>query len=124
MPIKPMRMCKAPGCMKLTPDGYCPEHKPKAERKASAAWHYLYTEPRYCWERRRVAQLTCEPFCRECSKHGLRVRATDVDHVIPHRGNVELFLHGELQSLCHSCHSRKTMAENAGTFYGEKSKNA
>lgn len=120
---KPMRMCKAPGCMKLTPDGYCPDHKPKAERKNSAAWHHLYTNPRYGWKRRREAQLAREPFCRECARHGLRVRATDVDHMIPHRGNLQLFLHGDLQSLCHSCHSRKTMAENGQLFYEPKRKN-
>ena len=115
---KPMRMCKAPGCQKLTADGYCPEHKPKQERKESAAWHHLYTNPRYGWKRRREAQLAREPFCRECARHGLRVRATDVDHVIPHCGDLQLFLYGALQSLCHSCHSRKTMAENAELFNG------
>lgn len=114
---KPMRMCKAPGCMKLTAGGYCPDHKPKAERKDSAAWHHLYTNPRYGWNNRRNAQLAREPWCRECAIHGLRVRATDADHVIPHRSNLQMFLHGELQSLCHSCHSRKTMAENSALFY-------
>ena len=114
---KPMRMCKAPGCMKLTAEGWCPEHKPKHVRKESASWHYLYTDPRYGWKHRREAQLAREPFCRECSKRGYRVRATDVDHVIPHRGDVTLFCKGELQSLCHSCHSRKTMQENGALYY-------
>ena len=113
---KPMRMCNAPGCQRLTSEGYCPDHKPKAERKESAAWHYLYTNPRFGWKRRREAQLAREPFCRDCASRGFRVQATDVDHVIPHRGNLELFLHGELQSLCHGCHSRKTIAENASVF--------
>ena len=115
---KPLRMCKAPGCQRLTAEGYCPDHKPKAERKESAAWHHLYTNPRYGWKRRRDAQLAREPFCRECARHGLRVRATVADHVIPHRGDLELFLHGDLQSLCESCHGRKTMAENAEIFAG------
>lgn len=113
---KPMRRCLHPGCQLLTVESYCPSHKPKRERKDSAAWHYLYTKPRYGWKRRRADQLAREPFCRECSRKGYRVRATDVDHVIPHRGDVELFRHGELQSLCHSCHSRKTMAENGSDF--------
>lgn len=119
---KPMRMCKAAGCMKLTADGYCPEHKPKSERKESASWHHLYTNPRYGWKRRRDAQLAREPFCCECAKHGLRVKATEVDHVIPHRGNLDLFCKGKLQSLCHTCHSRKTMAENSELFYDPKRK--
>ena len=118
---KPMRMCKHPGCMKLTAEGWCPVHKPKHERKQSASWHHLYTNPRFGWQHRRSAQLAREPFCRECSKRGLRVRATEVDHVIPHRGNVELFCKGELQSLCHRCHSSKTMRENENLFRGSAS---
>lgn len=119
---KPLRMCRAPGCMKLTSEGWCPDHKPKDNHKDSAAWHYLYTNPRYGWKKRRSAQLAREPWCRECSDRGKRVRATDVDHIVPHRGNVQLFMYGELQSLCHSCHSRKTMAENAGLFSGSSGK--
>lgn len=120
---RPMRMCKHPGCMKLTADGYCPDHKPKTERKISAAWHHLYTAPSYGWKKRRSAQLAREPWCRECSRRGERVRATTADHVIPHRGNLDIFLHGELQSLCDSCHSRKTMAENSDLFYDPERKN-
>lgn len=115
--LKALRKCRYPGCMVLTAEGYCPAHKPKHTRRASAAWHYLYTDPRYGWADRRARHLLAEPWCRECAAKGLRVRATDVDHVVPHRGNVELFLHGELQSLCHACHARKTVAEN-GYFRG------
>lgn len=95
----------------VTSEGYCPAHKPKIARKESAAWHYLYTNTRYHWAERRTDQLIREPFCRECGKHGLRVPATDVDHIEPHRGDVVRFMTGPLQSLCHSCHSRKTMQE-------------
>lgn len=109
--FKPLRKCKHPGCRMLCAEGYCPAHKPKMVRRESAAWHYLYTDPRYGWARRRVDQLMAEPFCRECARHGMRVPATDADHVTPHRGDTVLFMTGPLQSLCHRCHSRKTMAE-------------
>ena len=115
--LKPLRKCARPGCRMLTSESYCPAHKPKALRKESAAWHYLYTDPRYGWRNRRQDQLLAEPWCRVCAANGIRTRATDVDHVVPHRGNVELFLKGDLQSLCHSCHSRKTMEEN-GLLFG------
>lgn len=115
--LKPMRKCRHPGCHVLTAGGYCPKHKPAvASRKASAAWHYLYTDPRFHWAEHRRDQLIREPWCRECARHGLRTPATDVDHIVPHRGDAGLFAHGELQSLCHSCHSRKTLAENAALF--------
>jgi len=61
----------------------------------------------------RVNQLMIEPFCAECTD---RVRATDVDHVIPHCGNRKLFYdENNLQSLCHSHHSKKTFRENSKT---------
>lgn len=119
--LKPLRRCKHPGCRMATSDGWCPAHKPKVTRKESAAWHYLYTDPRYHWVERRTVQLLAEPFCRECAMRGQRVRATDVDHVEPHRGDVTKFTKGLLQSLCHSCHSSKTMAEmNARSAAGKR----
>ena len=108
---KPLRKCKHPGCRMLTSEGWCPSHKPKVARKESAAWHHLYTDPRYHWAERRADQLIREPFCRECAKRDLRVPATDADHIVPHRGDVFQFMTGQLQSLCRSCHSRKTMPE-------------
>ena len=60
----------------------------------------------------RPTQLMREPFCRECAKAGRRIRATDVDHIVDHKGNWAVFCdRGNLESLCHSCHSRKTVRE-------------
>ena len=113
MSIKPMRPCRHPGCRELVSNGYCEQHKPKpAARAESAAWHDLYLLP--VWkDKLRPAQLAREPFCRECWRsRRARVRATEVDHVVPHRGDLQLFLDPEnLQSLCHRCHSAKTMRE-------------
>ena len=48
-------------------------------------------------------------------RRGLRTPATDVDHIRDHKGDWGLFTDREnLQSLCHSCHSRKTAAEMLG----------
>ena len=87
--LKPLRKCRHPGCSRLTAEGWCPEHKPKQQRKVSAVWHYLYTDPRYGWDTRRRRQLVAEPWCRECAAKGLRVPAADVAQVVPHRGSVE-----------------------------------
>ena len=101
----------------LTSETYCPAHKPKADRAQPKAWHRLYKRPE--WPRLRADQLTREPFCRECAAAGRRVYATEVDHVTPHRGNLRLFLDPEnLQSLCHRCHSAKTIRENPEIFAG------
>lgn len=112
MASKPLRPCRHPGCAALTRDGWCPAHKPKpAGRRESAAWHSWYSLP--VWkDSLRPAQLLREPFCRECAGRGLRVKATDVDHVQDHKGDWALFIDpANHQSLCHSCHSQKTMRE-------------
>lgn len=60
----------------------------------------------------RHNQLIREPFCRECDRYGIRTHATDVDHIQDHKGDWNLFTDREnLQSLCHSCHSKKTAKE-------------
>ena len=112
MAMKPLRPCRHPGCSALTREGYCPKHKPaRAPRRASAEYHSWYSLPIWT-EDLRPGQLLREPFCRECARQGLRTPATDVDHVRDHRGDWALFTDRDnLQSLCHSCHSRKTMRE-------------
>lgn len=117
LPLKP---CAHSGCTELVKGGgYCTRHtrqnrnikrEHSLERGISAEWHYLYSSAR--WRKIRAAQLISEPFCRNCASKGIRTKAEDVDHIIPHRGNRQMFYDSSnLQSLCHSCHSRKTIAE-------------
>ncbi|MCS6490770.1 HNH endonuclease [Burkholderia thailandensis] len=61
------------------------------------------------WQRLRSLVLAEEPLCRECSKRGQIVPATDVDHHDGNPGNNEL---ENLVPLCHACHSRKTAADH------------
>lgn len=124
MALNPYRPCAHAGCRALTRDVYCPKHKPpdRHRRSADAAeWHKLYKLPLWT-DQLRPQQLAREPFCRSCWQRGirtgethlLRIPATDVDHIVPHRGRMKLFADPtNLQSLCHACHSRKTLAEMA-----------
>ena len=49
------------------------------------------------------------PLCVHCESAGRVTAATDVDHVIPHRGDETLFWREDnWQPLCKPCHSRKT----------------
>ena len=48
----------------------------------------------------------------ECEQQGRITPATVVDHIVPHKGNLELFwAESNLQALCKSCHDRKTTKE-------------
>ena len=113
MANKPLRPCRHPGCPELTREGWCPSHKPKpAPRRESAAWHGWYNLPVWTDTDLRPGQLLREPFCRECARLGTRTWATDVDHIRDHKGDWSLFTDpSNLESLCHSCHSRKTARE-------------
>ena len=66
------------------------------------------------WRAKRAAQLQKEPLCRYCQKLG-RITVADVaDHIEPHRGDRLKFWQGELQSLCHTCHSSVKQREDRG----------
>lgn len=116
MASKPLRPCRHPGCTELVRGGYCQKHTVDRHSAASREWHRWYSLP--IWTRDlRPGQLLREPFCQDpdCPERrltGRPARATDVDHVIPHEGDWELFTdRNNLRSLCHGCHSRKTMRE-------------
>lgn len=124
MAMRSLKPCKHPGCRELTRSVYCSRHAPTERQRRSAGpaeWHKLYGLPIWT-DRLRPDQLLKEPYCRACTARSIRecrpelarVLATDVDHVVPHRGSMQLFADpANLQSLCHSCHARKTAAEQA-----------
>jgi len=105
MPIGPLRFCRAPGCSARVRRGYCPVHA-EARRQA---FHYKYSEVTLyggAWKRARLAFLGKHPRCK-CGR-----LANEVDHVIPHRGSLELFWDSaNWQALCRPCHTRKTARE-------------
>ncbi len=115
---KLLRPCRHPGCRTLVSGGYCDKHRPQNQRGESEAWHGLYS--RRMWQKLRGQQLLREPFCqnpkcRSIEAKGRPARATVVDHIVPHRGDMALFTaEGTLQSLCKPCHDRKTMLERTG----------
>jgi hypothetical protein len=64
--------------------------------------------------------LSRNPLCVECERQGRITPATVVDHIIPHKGNLELFWDEDnLQALCKPCHDRKTAKEGR---WGEKAR--
>lgn len=66
------------------------------------------------WRRLRATVLRDQPLCVRCLPLGFVKAATDVDHIVPHKGNMTLFWdRNNLQPLCKSCHSHKTATEDS-----------
>ena len=66
------------------------------------------------WQRFRASFLASHPLCVMCLKQGLTTAATVVDHIIPHRGDRELFWReGNHQALCKTHHDSAKKAEEA-----------
>jgi 5-methylcytosine-specific restriction protein A len=49
-----------------------------------------------------------------CLAEGRATAATVADHLVPYRGDPELFWGGELQSLCATCHSLRKQSQEKG----------
>lgn len=111
MPNRAKKYCKKQGCSNYAElnSAYCFMHKSmhKREVKNYEKWYNLIA-----WKRIRHIKLRECPLCEECTKQGRMTKATDVDHIIPHKGDWHLFTSKDnLQCLCHSCHSEKTNRE-------------
>jgi 5-methylcytosine-specific restriction protein A len=79
-------------------------------RGAMVEYHHLYN--RAAWRKLRLWQLSQSPLCRMHQQLGQVVQANVVDHITPHRGDLELFFERtNLQSLCKPCHDRHKQAQ-------------
>jgi len=119
MPYKPATPCRKQGCPLYSNDksGYCDKHKREQqkiqdqERGSSAQRGYDRK-----WRRARIRYLREHPLCVECLSKGQVAAATVVDHVIPPKGDYELFWdESNWQSLCKFHHDTKTAKED-GAF--------
>ena len=135
--VIPKRPCAHAGCREWASPGrsYCPRHqeefdraREEARRKNLAAIEARREEYRKnadkrrpnasrrgynsAWSRARKAYIIRHPICAVCGKP-----ATDIDHIIPHKGDKTLFWDStNWQPLCHECHARKTYEENRERF--------
>ena len=68
------------------------------------------------WQQNRALFLQRHPLCCMCEHKGIVTPATVVDHIIPHRGDEELFWNeGNWQPLCKEHHDRdKQTLETTG----------
>ena len=58
------------------------------------------------WQRTRIGFLRKHPLCVSCQAHDHPQPADTVDHIIPHRGDKQLFWQrANWQALCEWCHN-------------------
>ena len=117
MPTKPKVPCKHPGCAALIPSGtkYCDLHRPLHPEEVRSAASRGYDR---AWQKASRLFLQAHPLCEECMKRGKYTRATVVDHIVPHRGDEELFWdRSNWRALCKRCHDRKTRREDQTPVY-------
>jgi 5-methylcytosine-specific restriction enzyme A len=82
-----------------------PQRRPSAYRRG-------YTKR---WAAAAKRFLHENPLCSACRKAGRVTQATEVDHIVPHRGDLELFWEPtNWAPLCKPCHSAKTLSEQYG----------
>jgi 5-methylcytosine-specific restriction protein A len=69
----------------------------------------------YKWQKARAGYLARHPLCAQCERDGRIGVATDLDHIIPHKGDMQLFWdRANWQGLCKPHHSAKTAREDGG----------
>ena len=120
MPNAPKRSCMVGGCTGYAEHhGRCGPHAAPLlrlrarERMQEAGRHWYFTAR---WKALRLAVLSQSPLCVICSTRDYRpMPATEVDHIVPHRGSAVLFWdRSNLQPICSPCHDRKSQEERGG----------
>jgi 5-methylcytosine-specific restriction protein A len=114
VPYAPSTPCRYPGCPRLVypgDRGYCPEHRSEVARDRGSSTAQGYGVR---WRKARREYLAAHPLCAECERGGRVEAATVVDHIVPHRGDYELFWNERnWQSLCATHHQIKTNKERS-----------
>lgn len=116
MPIRSKIPCQYPGCPNLVNAGekYCKEHSKMKPKDNRSAFQRGYTKK---WQKESKEYLMAHPFCEECRRHGILRTADVVDHIKPHHGDSKSFWDKDnWQSLCKSCHDKKTGCEDRVTY--------
>ena len=119
MPRRPKKPCAFHFCKELVEAGqrFCEEHRKAQQRKQDSA-RPTAAQRGYGsrWSRYRAIYLRDSPLCVECKKSGRIEPATVVDHIEPADGpdDPKFWDKENHQSLCASCHSRKTAREDGG----------
>ncbi len=119
MPVAAPRVCgKCGQAHKFKSCPHCyPKERAEAESRRPNAYRRMYGPE---WQSlRKLVALRDGYQCRQCGRLCYRKGDMHIDHIVPHKGNPDLFWDlDNLQVLCASCHSTKTAKEDGG--YGRQ----
>jgi len=116
MPYSPKKPCRHPGCPELTHDTFCDKHRREDNRIYNQYKRDVLSKTFYKtsqWLKVRKIKLQQSPICEECKKNGTIVVGKIVDHIVPIKLGGEPYDMDNLQTLCWSCHSRKSIQEGS-----------
>ena len=118
MPRRPKKPCSAPHCPRLVEPGkrYCPEHEREYRKRTNKEYDSqrgTAAQRGYNsrWQRYRAIFLRNNPLCQcdECKQRTVPLPADVVDHIVPHKGDYELFWNSDNhQAMNKKCHDKKT----------------
>ena len=100
--------CAYPRCAQIIHTKYCNTHK-HIQLKVSRETRGTTSQQGYgsMWQKIRKIHLLNHPLCVNCKTHGIVKPAKEVHHIVELKqgGTNE---NDNLQSLCKSCHSKRT----------------
>ena len=104
-----MKLCNYPGCTEWIPknDKYCHKHKQPARKTYKNDKFYNSS----AWRKLQRYHMAKQPYCVECMKQGIVRRGEIVDHIKEINDGGEKLADSNLQTLCRTCHNRKTALE-------------
>lgn len=82
---------------------------PKIKSKRDKTTDRFYTSK--AWRTLRKWHLSNNPYCAECERNNINTLAQMVDHIEPIEQGGEKLNEDNLQSMCNSCHAKKSAKE-------------
>lgn len=102
------KVCRIKDCPELTPFSLCPIHQKEEDSKRDKRRTRDRSRFNSSWKVKRTRYLRTHPWCVDCGQ-----AANTVDHVVPlSKGGQDN--ENNYQSMCTSCHSRKTASKDGG----------
>lgn len=93
--------------------GFCEQHQSR-QRELDRRVSSTQRGYDYAWQRLRLFVLRRDRYlCQHCLKQDIVTIATDVDHIIPLSKGGARLEPDNCQSLCRTCHNRKTAKDNS-----------